>query len=126
MTYDAEDTARIIFGYDTGLLGSVLLSRCVAPKTEMIRAIGTRGTVVLERGRIQRLRPDGQVADSLSRKQAWPSAATAQVDHFCRVLAGQRVNTSSPEAHLAHAAVIHACYASAQAGAFINPKDLIS
>lgn len=126
LDYDAEDTASIAFGYDSGLFGNVLLSRCVSPRTETIRAMGTRGTVVLERGRIQRLRPDGEVVESLSREQSWPSAARAQVDHFCRVLYGQRANTSSPESHLAHAAFIHACYASAHSRGFVNPKELIA
>ncbi|MFD0257522.1 Gfo/Idh/MocA family protein [Kitasatospora indigofera] len=41
--YDAEDTAVIQLGYDDGLYGSVLLSRWVAPKTESLHVVGTRG-----------------------------------------------------------------------------------
>ncbi|MQB01785.1 MAG: gfo/Idh/MocA family oxidoreductase [Actinobacteria bacterium] len=126
LDYDAEDTACVMFSFDSGLWGRLLLSRCVSPRTETIRVIGARGSVVLERGRIQRLLSNGQVVESLSREGSWPSAATAQVDHFCRVLMGQRPNTSGPESHLAHAAFIHACYASAQAGRFVNPKELIA
>ncbi|MGW5789215.1 Gfo/Idh/MocA family protein [Saccharopolyspora sp. NPDC003752] len=124
--YDAEDTASIAFGFESGLFGHALLSRCVAPKTETIRAIGTRGAVVLERGRVRRLSPDGDVVESLAREQSWPSAARAQVDHFCRILRGERFNTSGPANHLAHAAFIEACYASATSRGFVNPKELIA
>lgn len=125
LDYDAEDTAQILFGFDSGLVGTVLLSRCIAPKTERIRVVGTRGMIVLERGRIQRLRPDGDIVESLVREQSWPAAATAQVDYFCRVLRGARPNISGPSCHLAHAAFIEACYASSRVGKFVNPKKLI-
>ncbi|MFE4599239.1 Gfo/Idh/MocA family protein [Kitasatospora indigofera] len=55
--YDAEDTAVIQFGYDDGLYGSVLLSRWVAPKTESLHVVGTRGSVLLTKGQVQRLDP---------------------------------------------------------------------
>lgn len=126
LDYDAEDTAHILFGFDSGLVGTVLLSRCIPPKTERIRVVGTRGAIVLERGRIQRLRSDGELVESLSREQSWPAAATAQVDHFCRVLHGSRCNVSGPDSHLAHAAFIDAAYASSRAGGFVNPKELIA
>lgn len=64
--------------------------------------------------------------ESLSREQSWPAAATAQVDHFCRVLHGSRRNVSGPDSHLAHAAFIDAAYASSRAGGFVNPKELIT
>jgi predicted dehydrogenase len=38
-TYDAEDTALIHFGYESGLYGSLLLSRFIGPKTEQIRLV---------------------------------------------------------------------------------------
>lgn len=126
LDYDAEDTACISFEYESGLFGSALLSRCISPKTELIRVMGTRGTVELERGRIQRVRPDGQIAESLSREQSWPSAATVQVDHFCRVIRGERPNLAAPESHLAHAAFIEAAYESAEQRCFVNPKELMA
>jgi predicted dehydrogenase len=72
--YDAEDTALIHFAYDSGLYGSLLLSRFIGPKTEHIRPVGSKGMVHLERGRIRRLANGGDVIESLSRDQAWPSA----------------------------------------------------
>ncbi len=126
LDYDAEDTAVLHLSYDSGLFGTVLLSRCIAPKTEVIRAIGTRGSVVLERGRIRRLDNDGTAVEALARENAWPSAAAAQLDHFRRVLMDQRPNVSGAEAHLAHAAVVTAAYASAASGQMVDPKELIA
>ena len=126
LEYDAEDTACISFGYDSGLFGSVLLSRCISPKTEVIRVMGTRGMVEVQRGQIRRIHPDGRVIESLSRQQSWPSAATVQVDHFCRVIRGERPNLATPESHLAHAAFIQAAYASAEQECFVNPEELMA
>ncbi|WP_326829617.1 Gfo/Idh/MocA family oxidoreductase [Streptosporangium sp. NBC_01810] len=123
--YDAEDTALIHFGYDSGLYGSLLLSRFIGPKTERIRLVGSKGMVHLERGRIQRLTNGGDVIESLSREQAWPSAATCQIDYFCRVIEGLRPNTSGPKENLAHMSFIAACYESAKTHVYINPKEML-
>lgn len=124
-TYDAEDTALIHFGYDSGLYGSLLLSRFIGPKTEQIRLVGSRGIVHLERGRIRRLTNGGESIESLSREQSWPSAATSQIDYFCRVIEGLRPNVSGPKENLAHMSFIAACYESAKTHAYINPKEML-
>jgi predicted dehydrogenase len=124
VSYDAEDTALIHFGYDSGLYGSLLLSRFIGPKAEHIRLVGSKGIVHLERGRIRRLTNDGEVMESLAREQSWPSAATCQIDHFCRVIAGLRPNTSGPEQNLAHMCFIAACYESARQRTYISPREL--
>ncbi|RLK58776.1 Gfo/Idh/MocA family protein [Actinokineospora cianjurensis] len=123
--YDAEDTALIHFSYDSGLYGSLLLSRFIGPKTEEIRLVGTHGIVHLERGRLQRLTNDGQVVESLVREQSWPAAAASQVNYFARVIEGLRPNISSPRDNLAHHAFIHACYESARTHLPISPKELL-
>ncbi|UQS22867.1 Gfo/Idh/MocA family oxidoreductase [Amycolatopsis thermalba] len=123
--YDAEDTALVHFAYDSGLYGSLLLSRFIGPKTEQIRLVGSKGMVHLERGRIRRLGNDGEVIESLSREQAWPSAAACQIDYFRRVIDGQRPNVSGPRENLAHMSFIAACYESARSHAHINPKELL-
>lgn len=123
-SYDTEDTALIHFSYDGGLYGSLLLSRFIGPKHEQIRLVGSRGIVELERGRLRRLTNSGEVIESLSRYQAWPSAATCQIEHFCRVIEGLRPNLSGPEQNLAHLQFIAACYASAASGAPVAPKEL--
>ncbi|AXG77068.1 Gfo/Idh/MocA family protein [Streptomyces paludis] len=122
--YDAEDTAVIQLGYDNGLYGSLLLSRWMAPRTEKLHVVGTRGAVLLTKGRVQRLALDGTVVEELSRPQAPVSASAAQIDHFCRVLDGRRPNISGPDAHLAHAAFVASCYESKKAGRYIDPKEM--
>ena len=122
--YDAEDTALIHFAYDSGLYGSLLVSRFIGPKREQIRLVGSKGIVQLERGRVQRLTNDGEVVESLSREQAWPSAAACQVDYFCRVVDQLRPNLSGPAENLAHMSFISAAYESARTHAHVNPKEL--
>ncbi|GGN20007.1 NADH-dependent dehydrogenase [Lentzea pudingi] len=124
-SYDTEDTALIHFSYDSGLYGSLLLSRFIGPKAEEIRLIGNKGIVHLERGRIRRLTNGGDVVESLSRKQAWPSAAVSQINHFCRVIEGMRENVSGPSENLTHLAFIQSCYESARSRAHVNPKELL-
>jgi predicted dehydrogenase len=124
--YDAEDTAFILFSYENGLHGSLFLSRYCPPKTEQIRVIGDRGIIEVERGRIRRLRNNGEVAESLTREHSWPAAATDQIDYFCRVIKGERENIGNPEYHLQHVSFIDACYKSKQEKRYINPKELLS
>ncbi|MEU7635021.1 Gfo/Idh/MocA family oxidoreductase [Streptomyces sp. NPDC039016] len=123
--YDAEDTAVIQLGYDSDLYGSVLLSRWAAPKSEKLHVVGTRGSVLLTKGQVQRLDLGGTVVEELARPYAPASAATVQIDYFCRVLDGERPNTSGPEQHLAHAAFIASCYESKTAGRYIDPKEML-
>ncbi|WP_418155547.1 Gfo/Idh/MocA family protein [Actinoalloteichus caeruleus] len=123
-SYDAEDTALIHFSYDSGLYGSLLLSRFIGPKSEQIRLVGSKGIVHLERGRIRRLTNGGDVVESLAREQAWPSAAVSQINHFCRVIEGARPNASGPRENLAHLSFVEGCYESARTRTSINPKEL--
>ncbi|MBF6185115.1 Gfo/Idh/MocA family oxidoreductase [Nocardia farcinica] len=122
--YDAEDTALVHFSYDSGLYGSILLSRFIGPKTEDLRLVGSKGMVHLERGRIRRLTNDGEVVESLLREQAWPSAAATQLDYFRRVIDGERPNLSGPRQHLAHLRFVTACYQAARTHTCIDPKEL--
>lgn len=123
-SYDAEDSAIVHFSYDRGLYGSLLLSRYLGPKSENVRLVGSRGIVHLERGRIRRLTNSGEVVESLSREQGWPSAASSQLDYFCRVIDGDRPNLSGPGKQLDHLRFVSACYESARLGSVVNPKEL--
>ncbi|MEV7426302.1 MULTISPECIES: Gfo/Idh/MocA family protein [unclassified Streptomyces] len=123
--YDAEDTAVIQLGYESGLYGTVLLSRWMAPKSERLHVVGTRGSVLLTKGQVRRLALDGTVVEELTRPYAPAGAATAQIDHFCRVLDGERPNVSGPEQHLAHAAFIASCYRSKTAGRYVDPRGMM-
>jgi predicted dehydrogenase len=119
--YDAEDTASVMFSYDDGLYGSLLVSRFCGPKTEEFKVIGTHGIIELERGAIRRRHSSGELVENLTREKAWPSASAAQIDHFCRVIRGERENMGSPGHHLQHAAFIDACYESARTGTWVVP-----
>ena len=123
--YDAEDTALILFSFDGGLYGSLILSRFYAPKTEYLRVVGSRGVVEVQKGSIKKYKINGEVVESLTRDNAWPSASTNQIDYFCRVLRGERENIGSPELHLQHVSFVEACYKSINEGRYVNPKELI-
>ncbi|GGU41484.1 Gfo/Idh/MocA family protein [Streptomyces violascens] len=123
--YDAEDTALVHLAYDCGLYGFLLISRSAAPKAEQLAVTGPRGAVVIGRGRVRRLAPDGQLIESLTREPAWPSAATAQIDYFCRVLDGERTNPSGPSAHVVHAAFLAAAYTSQTSRTPADPKEYL-
>lgn len=66
--YDAEDTAQVVFKYETKkIFGSLLVSRVIPPKQEYINVFGTRGIIHIERGKIERLSPNGEIQESLKR-----------------------------------------------------------
>lgn len=117
-----ENTATVLFGYECGLTGSLLLSRCFPPKTEYIKVLGSRGIIEIERGRIRRMKNNGEVTESLIRESSWPLAATKQIDFFCRVIKGEEKNIGNPEYHLQHVKFLDACYQSQLQGSYVNPK----
>lgn len=123
-TVTPEETAVVVFKYNNGAFGSVLISRNCPPKTEFIKAYGACGCIEVERGRIRRLKKNGEVAESLVRDKAWAIATTQQIDSFCRVLMGKAENTGSPFYHLQHLRFIEACYLSHSRAAYVNPKEL--
>jgi len=125
-TCNVENTAVVLFRYNNGLKGTLTLSRCYPPKTEVIRILGTRGIIEVRRGSIVRLRTNGEVAESLSREYSWPVAASNQIDHFCNILNKGKENVGSPKYHLQHASFIEACYKSKKEDRYINPKDLLN
>lgn len=123
--YDAEDTANILFKYEGGLYGNLILSRYYPPKMEYLKVIGSRGIIEVERGEVKRRRNNGEVIETLRREIAWPTAAVNQIDYFCRVIAGERENFSSPDCHLQHMSFIEACYLSKQKGCYISPREIL-
>ncbi|MDQ0771675.1 hypothetical protein QF026_000141 [Streptomyces aurantiacus] len=86
---------------------------------------GPRGAVVIERGRVRRLAPNGHLIESLTREPAWPSAATAQIDCFCRVLDGEWANPCGPTTLVAHAAFLAAAYTSQTSLTPSDPKGYL-
>jgi len=125
--YDAEDTAQIIFKYETKKIwGSLLVSRVIPPKQEYLNVYGTRGIIHLERGKIERYSPDGDLQESLKREHSWPSAAQDQIEYFVKVIRGEKENISTLEFHFNHLAFIEAAYKSAKEHKYINPKEFLN
>lgn len=126
-TYNVEDTSRIIFKYEKeNRCGSIFISRVVSPKEEYLKAYGTRGNIKLERGRIERYSPGGEIQESLQREYSWPSAAQDQIEYFIKVINNEKENISSPEFHFKHLAFIEAAYKSKEEGRYINPNSLLN
>ncbi len=124
--YDAEDTIALLFDYHKkGFFGSVLISRSMAPKQEYLNVFGTRGSIHLERGKIERLSLDGVVQESLHREQGWPSAAFDQINYFVQVIKGKKLNINGPEEQFKHLAVIEAIYLSQKKSCYIDPNEIL-
>ncbi len=124
--YDAEDTARVIFRYSKKKFwGSLFVSRVIPPKKEFIDVYGTRGSIHIERGKIERRSSSGELLESLTRKYSWPSAAQDQLGYFVQVVRGNKENITSPEFHFNHLAFIEAAYKSTRENRYINPKDFL-
>ncbi|MEU1375526.1 Gfo/Idh/MocA family oxidoreductase [Streptomyces triculaminicus] len=123
--YDAEDTALVHLAYDSGLYGSLLVSRSAGPKTERLAITGPHGTLAIERGVVRLTDPGGQVVESLVREPAWPCPPARLIDRFCRVLDGAAANPSGPAEHLPHAAFLAAAYASTATARPGVPKEFL-
>jgi predicted dehydrogenase len=124
--YNAEDTAQVIFKYETkNIWGSLLVSRVIPPKQEYLNVYGTRGIIHLERGKIERYSSSGELQESLKREYNWPSAAQDQIEYFVKVIRGEKENISGPEFHLNHLVFIEAAYKSAKVKKYINPKEFL-
>lgn len=118
--YDAEDTANVLMIWDSGLHGTMRVSRAMPPKTEKFRLVATNGTIEIERGVIRRFHRDGELLEELRRTGAWAPAAVSQMEHFCDVIDGTAKNHGSPTIHLQHTAFIDAAYASAATGKVVE------
>jgi len=125
-TYDAEDTATVIFSYEKGLNGNMIISRYLPPKTEYMNVVGTNGIINLQRGKISRHKNNGEQIEKLERDKAWKTASTAQIDYFCKILRKEKKNIGGPQYHLQHASFIDACYLSQKQNKVINPKILLN
>ena len=124
--YDAEDTIALLLNYhNKKFFGSALISRSIAPKQEHLNVFGTRGSIYLKRGKIERMSSDGTVQESLQVEQDWSLTAYDQINYFIKVIKGQAPNIYSPEAHLKHIALIEAAYLSEQKGKYIDPHEIL-
>jgi predicted dehydrogenase len=126
ISYNAEDTTQVTFRYDEKKLwGNLLVSRVIPPKQEQLNVYGTRGIIHIERGKIEKYSCDGELQESLERKNSWPSAAQDQLECFVKVIKGEKENINNPEKHYNHLAFIEAAYKSKNTGMYVNPKELL-
>lgn len=124
--YDAEDTAHVIFNYKkTNMFGALTVSRSISPKQEFMNVYGTRGMIHIERGKIERYSPSGELQESLQRENKWPSAALDQLGYFVKVIRKEKPNINDPESNLKHLAFIEAAYKSKKEGEYINPHNFL-
>lgn len=123
--YDAEDTANVLMTWDSGLHGTMRISRAMPPKTERFRLVGTDGTIEIERGVIRRFRRDGELLEELRRLGAWAPAAVSQLEFFCDVVDGRAENHGSPGYHLQHTTFIDAAYRAAATGHVVDIKGAL-
>lgn len=127
IAYDAEDTVQVIFQYtQKNIFGSLLVSRVIPPKQEYLNVYGTRGIVHLERGKIERYAPNGELQESLERQHNWPSAAQDQIEYFVKIIRGEKENISGPDFHLNHLAFIEASYKSKDIHQYVSPRELLN
>lgn len=124
ISYDAEDTSLVVFRYDKkDVWGSLLVSRVIQPKQESFDVYGTKGTLHIERGKISRLAPGGDIIESLERKNSWVSAPVDQLEYFVKLITGKTKEIiGDPKSHFNHLIFIEAAYKSKLKGTYIRIK----
>lgn len=122
--YDVEDTASILFTYQNGLYGSIIISRYFAPKTEFIRVIGSGGVLEIDRNSVKCTTHHEKSIFSINSEQN-NLYDDNPIDYFCEVLSGKSVNIGCPAYHLNHLSFVEACYQSRIEGRYISPIELL-
>lgn len=124
--YDVEDTATILVKYQTGLSGSLVLSRCYPPKTQFIKVVGSCGSLEISDKSISLFDIEGNILhvdDSILKT----SIPTNSVELFFHLLNKEILENETyvPKFHLNHLAFIESCYISKEQQHFISPKSFL-
>lgn len=130
--YDAEDTAHVMADYVVNgqyhekMIGDILISRVYPRKEEELVIYGTKGSIKVQRGKIERFDSNGMVIEALERTGAWQSAAIDQLEYH----AGQITKFSTQaelqyHEQLRHIAMIEAAYRSDATGTSVNPSIIL-
>jgi len=123
--YEAEDMAFIVANYKaSGLACNIVISDCLAPKSESLLLMGTEGSLALQRDSL--ILFDRNMVESQRFDTQLDNLIADQLEHFIQVVQGKVQNHCAPENHLQHVAFIDACYLSALRQKFIDPHDLIN
>jgi len=125
--YDVEDTVHMLFDYtkenDTHrTIGNFIISRVYCQKNEVIKFIGTRGSVIIQRGMIQRFDCNGNELENLSRIGDWPSAFIEQYNSYANSIQEGKNGLDSCKEHFKHIAIIESAYRSNQKSQCYDPS----
>ena len=120
VVYDSEDTAVITFNYESGLYGTLTISRSYPPKTERFTALGSGGSITIDRSLLSVYDATGSLLETRSLACSEQYVAATQIEYFCRMLSGKVVPVGLPVDHLAHLEFIDACFLSHELGQFVE------
>lgn len=130
--YDVEDTALVTFSYHeqegsrNRIIGNMLISRAYDKKQEILSVYGSRGSVMIKRGRVCRRDLSGEEVEILSREGSWPSAAIDQLETLGRRIINNRQSSEREQyQYREHIAFIEAAYVSDREHDRKNPYDFL-
>lgn len=131
--YDVEDTAHVLAdyvvdgNYNEKIIGDILISRVYPRKEEELFVHGTKGSIKLQRGKIERFDSKGELIEALERTGKWQSAAIDQLESHAREIIqfGTRPRLQYHE-HFLQVAMIEAAYRSDSTGTSVNPSAILA
>ncbi len=128
VSYDAEDTAQIIFRFSKqNIFGSLLISRVVPPKQEYFDVYGTRGIIHIERGKIERRASNGEIQEVVQNDYNHFLSVQNQLEYFVQVIRGEKEKSmTNLDLHFNHLAFIEAAYRSKEGGEFFSTKTILN
>jgi predicted dehydrogenase len=117
---DVENTAQVSFSYECGLHGSILISRSLYPKSELLKVFGTKGCLTVCPSYFLWESKTGKKL-----KEVYFSSKNEfnQIDNFPIILMNKNeFNFCYVLYHLQHSAFIESCYLSSFYKRSINPQ----
>lgn len=122
---EVEDVTALWADYSNdNFLCSCLISDSAQKKSEYIEITGANGIIKIEKEllTVQNTRTSAHDAYSFKKRDC----ALAQLENFLAIVAGDAVNSFSPDEHLNHLAFIDAAYLSATTGIAQSPTTLFN
>lgn len=109
--YTAEDSATVLFGYQSGLHGTLVISRSAGVKSESYEVCGTNGRLAGSRKGVTVFDRSGQEVVSLAPAEV--DMIQSQLNLFVARIRSGKGFSDLLEAHLDNMYVIERCYAAA-------------
>ncbi len=111
--YDTDDTAAALFRYGSGLMATVVTTRCSGPVSEELCLHGRGGSIVAHGESCILRDPDGSVLDNVTNEVDPLATFRRQVEAFARaVIGGGQAYECSARENLLNLAVVEAIYLS--------------